>query len=725
MSIDLSNTSKFTVIDFSGGLNEFASSYKVADNELIACENITLRDSGGVKSTTGSTSYQIQGYNSEYMVTPVTNSYRYTQIDGTKKMVLYAGLNLGTGSYDTSIVWADSDDGNFDKIARIESNSGKLRFEQFRDTLIMGTTRQGLSGYNPDFTYDSASDYPNTWGLTLNPQLGNTLLDNTTDVGNGLGKLDTGVFYYYLFTVDRGAGEGGDFLGETSPIEHISSFSHTRVGIEVDFSANTTNDAIVKLTKPSDPTILTNDIQRINVYRSIPYTTAVDNWDKKNIEIHYIGSISAGSYTDATAADVLFEDDGISGDGVLAEYGKMFLPPYPEHMVYHNNRFWAANVVYYTSKTSPFSKEITAPHRVFMSHINNHGNQEPIAFFEDSWLDVDPTDGEGITGIVSYRNKILIDFKANSMWAIRGDTYKTFSLDNISYSVGCVAPETIQIVDGVIVWLSHSGVYFFDGGKPRQLKSDNIYDTLKEIPSAQKQNACAIYDVDKREYLMAHAGSDTDGYNNYVSKFDLRTGSWSKNKYLFGISSFVQKKLSSESVETFAGIGDSPAPVSLYTSVIKLNDGWITGGTGTPALEPISFSFRTKFYDGGEPYVDKNFVAVLVELSSPIDLDLHVWCDNRLNTKTDAGGGFTIQRPTGEDLVWYDSGAPTSNMVWNDSISTNDNVWPLFATSGTLVSLDDRCWGKRISLEISGSVRSQVEVASITVFYKRKKGVRK
>lgn len=730
MSVNLRNKKHFTITDFSGGLNEFASSYKVADNEIIECENISLRDSGGIKSSTGNTIYQKQTYleaGNDSITTPVTNSYRYSRIDGTKKMILYAGEYLGDGSYDTSLVWADDDAGNFSKIARIESNSGKLRFAQFRDTLLMGTNRQGVIAYDPDFVFDSSSDYPNSWLVSMDPQIhvgfgGEFMGANTAEVGNGLGKLDTGVIYYYIFTLDRGGGADGDFLGETSPIEHQNLYTHTTIGATADLTASTTNDAIVKLTKPQDGGILPDDVQRVNIYRSIPYTVALVNWDKKNIEAHFIGSMTASKYTDAATDAVLFEDDGAPHDGVLAEYGKMRKPPKPEHMVYHQGRLWLGNVNYIAYGAASFGKSMSSPHRLFMSHINNHGNQEPIGFFEDSWMDIDPTGGEGITGMISYMNKVLIVFKANSMWAIRGDTYATFSKQNLSQSVGCVSPETIQTVDGRIVWLSHSGVYYFDGGLPKPLKSDNIYNTLRAIPTAQKQNACAIYDVDRREYLLAHAGSDTGGYNKYVSKFDLRTGSWSKEKKLFGVSSFVQKKLSDESVQTFAGIGDAPTSVLLYSSVIRLNDGWITGGVAAPS-QPIDFSFRTKFYDGFEPYMDKNFEYVLIELNSPSDLTLNVWCDNRLNTKSD-DTGFTISRPTSNDLIWYDVSSPTSAMVWNDSVPTNSNVWPLFATGATLVSLNDKCWGKRISLEISGSVRSQVEIVSITVFYTPKEGVR-
>jgi hypothetical protein len=731
MSVNLKNKQRFTITDFSGGLNEFASSYKVADNELIECENISLRDSGGIKSSTGNTIYQKQTYleaGNDTISTAVTNSYRYTRTDGTKKMILYAGEYLGVGSYDTSLIWADDDAGNFDKIARIESNTGKLRFAQFRDTLLMGTSRQGVVAYDPDFTFDSASTYPNSWAVSMDPQIyvgfgGQFMGADVSEVGNGVGKLDTGAVYYYIFTLDRGGGSDGDFLGETSPIEHQSLYTHTTIGVTADLTASTTNDAVVKLTKPQDGGILTNDVQRVNIYRSIPYKVALVNWDKKNIEAHFIGSITASKYTDAATDDVLFEDEGASGDGPLAEYGKMRRPPKPEHLVYHSGRMWLANVNYVAYGSSLAGVTQTAPHRLFMSHINNHGNQEPGVFHEDLWIDIDPTSGEGITGIISYRNEVLVVFKANSTWAITGDTYGSFSVRNLSQSVGCVAPETIQVADGAIVWLSHSGVYYFDGGKPKQLKSDNIYDTIKAIPAAQRVNACGIYDVDRREYLLAHAGNDTGGYNNYVSKFDLRTGSWSKEKKIFGVSSFVQKKTSDESVQTFAGIGDNPTAVALYSSVIRLNDGWITGGV-TASLQPIDFSFRTKFYDGGFPYADKNFEYVLVELSSPEDLTLNVWCDNRLDTKINSSG-FTIKKPTGNDLIWYDVSSPTSGMVWNDSVPTNSNVWPLFATGATLVTLSDKCWGKRISLEISGSVKSRVEVVSITVFYTPREGVRR
>jgi hypothetical protein len=713
MSVSLKDTTPYTITDFSGGLNEFPSSFKIANNELVACKNISLRDSGGIKNRMGETRYALTvSEGGPAIVTAVKGMYRYTKIDGTKSIIQYAGKSIGAGNFETDHVYADDDAGLFSEIGRITTNDGWLRFAQFRDTLFYGTDRENLKAYDPDY---SASQWePNVENAVGWPFVENVLSDAYTDPTTGeviTGNLDTGGYYYYRYTFDYG---GVDFLGESSPLVFVKYDKARYQTFEADLTSPTdANEGFVAFS-PLDfyGSGLPDGVQGVNIYRSVLYASSINNYSLKEFPVHYIGSVSKELYETAGYSSVIpqFYDLG-QVPGQLAEYHKMTHPPRPRFITYHRGRMFYANVVYNESSGKLIVDDgdyLTAPHRVFFSHINNSGNQEPIVVYSDSWVDIDPTSGEGITGMISYMGELLIIFKA-------------FRVRTLSPTVGCVAPETIQVVDGRLVWLSHSGVYYYDGSIPKTLKSDNIYDTLNAIPTGLKKDACSIYDVDRREYLMAHAGDDSTGYNTFVSKLDLRSGSWSTDKYVNGISSFVQKRNSDESVTTLAGLGTLPAIVLLRSNVIKLNSGW---GEMFEVNSGNEFSFQTKFFDLDFPFMNKDFRAVLVELKSSIDLTLHVRCDSRLDTNLDSGGGFTIQKPTGSDLVWWDT-PDTANMKWNSVDGTqNANVWALIQEAGSLVALDQRCWGKRISFEIVGTPLSEVDIQSITVFYKQKEGIR-
>ena len=703
MTVNIKDFQHFTVDDFSGGLNEFASSYNVAKNELVACKNIVLRDSGAIKTRPGWTQAQTQGAGGYYIASDVKGVHRYTSTTGNRDTLLYAGTYTNNTEV-TGLIYADNDDEAFSQIGSILSKDGHLRFAQHRDTVLMCTDRDYLRAYNPDH---SAEIYP--FRIISNyPQIVRTYYELTG------GNLKGGI-YYYRYTFDYG---WGDFMVESDPTglstDIYSGGPETKRALEyhTDAAHIVGNEGYTETCKALS-TSLPPMVQKINIYRYGPITntSSLPNPYQDKGDYGYIGSISYDEYEAASVGDVLFTDSGISGDGRRMEYGKMKTPPYGRFIINHKSRIWIANASY-EGAVSGYS-----PARLYFSNINNSGLTEPMGFYEDSWFEVDPVDGYGITGIHSFRNETLIIFKANSIWAITGDSPDSFSLRNVSPEIGCIAPETIQVVDGKLVWLSNGGVYYFDGSVPRPLKTDNISKGIDGIPASRRREACAIYDVHRREYLLAHSGPGTGGYNRLVSRYDLRTDSWARDEYDRGISAFFQKKMPDERVQTFACIGDSPILSISY--VIKLNDTHQIGMAGTRT--GIPFSFQTPFYDGGHPYMDKDFRAILFDVQSNADLVLDVLVDNKYDSRKDTS--FDIKRPSTDNLIWYDSGSPSDQMKWYEE-DVNENVWAEVTESGVLVHLNTKCRGKRISLIVSGTVSSEAEIQSATIFYEPLKGVR-
>jgi len=738
MTVNLGDYKSFTVDDFSGGLNEFASPYKIADNEIVSCKNVSLRDSGAIKSALGYAYGNSQG--PTYNVYGVKGAHRYTSSDGTRNVILY-GSDSNEGS---SGLYVSNADSQFDKVGEILSDDGYCRFAQYRDTIFASTLGGPVEMYDGETYSGKFSEIfiQNVWTryYSLIPETGeqvftrpDSLLEVSTEDGDG--NIDEGV-YYYRFTVDYG---GKDFVGESSPI--VMSSSHYQLDalpVYTEYMEDTitidgaTADDDVVFKKPTNAFPLQYDVQRINIYKSIPLTSAIAHSNKKRVEVFFVGSISRSKYTSASEGDTLFVDGGVV-PGPLAEYGKMVIPPRARFITYHKSGMWSANVSYETGTTdgrlageNPIPDIIKKPHSVMFSDVNNHGNSEPMVYRPDFSIEVDPTDGEGITGMRSYRNSLLIVFKANSTWAITGDSASNFSLRNIDPTIGCVAPETIDVVDGRLVWLSNAGMYYFDGSRVLPFMTDNIRKSLDAIPAKSKPRAAGIYDVGRREYLLAHAGSSnySGSKNHLISRISMRNNSWAQEEREFATNMFIQQKMPDEAVKTLAcsdyTLGNSitnPAMISLDKTFTTI-DG-----------SAISFSFQTKFFDGNSPHMNKNFKAVLFELQTPVDLTLDVVCDNRMDTRLDDGGSFTITKPVTNDMIWADDGvapftpARSDQQKWYED-GVNTNIWAEEQESGVLVLLDDRCWGKRISLIVSGSVRSQVEIQSLTVFYLPVKGVR-
>jgi hypothetical protein len=140
---------------------------------------------------------------------------------------------------------------------------------------------------------------------------------------------------------------------------------------------------------------------------------------------------------------------------------------------------------------------------------------------------------------------------------------------------------------------------------------------------------------------------------------------------------------------------------------------------------PIDFSMQTGFLDCGLPHVTKNFIAALVEFSSPATLDIDFKVDNRYDSDDDSS--WDPSKLSQDNLFqWYDgTSSPTpDNMKWNDASDTYETYWGGVNDTASLVYLNDKAWGRRISLTISGSVTNEAEILSITIFYVPQKGVR-
>jgi hypothetical protein len=493
---------------------------------------------------------------------------------------------------------------------------------------------------------------------------------------------------------------------------------------------------------------LPSNIARINFYRSNKLQSQPKEKFTTKREYFYVGSVSNEAYTNASDLSVIFEDSGLA-PGYLLQYNKMEIPPRARFIKNHKGRMWLAYTSYAEGNTEAWANASagaddynTYPHRVFVSSVGGGGNFEPGVFYTDQFIDIDPK-GSGITGIWSYQNQIMVVFKANSMWAIMGDdphpVTGNLRVRNISNTVGCIAPESICEVEGRLVFLSNSGVYYWDGGsKPAPLKTDNIVDTVQGISDSKKKEVVSVYDRKQRELLMAYSDSETGGYNRKIAKFDIRTSAWSIDEYSIGMGAFINIDEPDEGSKVYTGFDDGAGNRFVYGSIGQLNFGSSSRylfNTSTSEWEgnDIQFEFQTKFYDAGFPFMDKRFMAVVIDLKTTEELTLHVLCDNRLDTRSD-DSGFTISLPAQDALIWAGttgSGEPVGRRwyraaaddILNNQLQ-NDNRWAKIGQGTSLIYLDDRCWGKRISLIISGAVQESINIDSITVFYKPLEGVR-
>jgi len=722
LTVDLRGKQQWTVKDFSGGLNEHASSYQVANNELVAVNNMTLRDSGAIKTRLGEEKYFSQGVTVDTIANlPVRGAHRYQPgSGGTKKILFYSGTGVGTPLVETTgkLFELDIDDDITKiptKIDSILSNDEYLRFAQYKNTLMYSTDREG------------PKTYQNTGSASVRISSSSRIeIFAFNELATATGGLEAGDAWRYRYTFDRmhGTGSFSDLLSESDLVggEQVISGVLRKYYAENWVTLASTGSIQLKKFGISLP----SDVVAINVYRSATPkpkpspSTGVENFDDEP-NMFYLGSISRTDYNAANDGDVVFEDDGTIPPGRQIREGILEKPPAARFLEFHKNRMFYAYVDYNVFDGSAGGLQVTSQHRLMWSQFGARGT-EIEAVLPISWIDVDPRDGEGITGLKSFNNELLYIFKANSIWVLLGgntqitENVPDFHFRNVTHSVGCIAPETITEVEGVLTFLSHSGIYAMNGvNEPRPLKTRNINKKLQAIPNTKKYQAASGFHSSERELWVAHTHQDAGGvYNKLVSKFSLDNSSWTRAEQKFPVSGFLELKSLNEQPIFLGTIEDVATNLLTEPSILKMDSSFTESQDLAGTTDPIPFSFQTKFFDLDRPYMDKNFIAILFTLKAQTDLTLDVLCDNRLDTRTDAGGSFTIQVAS----------PLTGDLVWNVG-NWNEKNWGGVDERTRLVKLDDRCWGKRISLIPSGTSDTEsVEIQQITFFYVPKPGVR-
>ena len=183
---------------------------------------------------------------------------------------------------------------------------------------------------------------------------------------------------------------------------------------------------------------------------------------------------------------------------------------------YNNYLFWANVVV-----GSTYYKT-----RIYWSNLEN-----PYSVAGDSWIEVGYRDGQEITGIRVLADRLVI-YKERSIYNLyyTGDTDVPFILPGggkMIGPVGCIAPFSIQDIDGGHIFLAPDGIYTNDGTNIQKI-SYRISNTLDGFNTTYLINSVScLYKVKNKYMLSFHSESsntaDTivvwDWYNNAFSVY--------------------------------------------------------------------------------------------------------------------------------------------------------------------------------------------------------------
>lgn len=161
--------------------------------------------------------------------------------------------------------------------------------------------------------------------------------------------------------------------------------------------------------------------------------------------------------------------------------------PICEKVEFGDERFWCANIPSESASRVRVSSFGSYNYFTVPSNVSQVGDAPNV-------FDFDKDDGEGITC-----------FKVTPFGKFWGKRHKTGFLkgyDNLTFykklldpNIGCVDDRSVQMVDGLLVWLAVDGIYGYNGTGQPQLLSRDIEPLVRRVRQINSQVAQWVVDI--------------------------------------------------------------------------------------------------------------------------------------------------------------------------------------------------------------------------------------
>jgi hypothetical protein len=727
---------RYDVPSFSTGLNKAIGSYYVRDSDIVEAKNVEINLGGAINPRLGMMRYDdassVYFSGNQY----IRNGHRYSRSDGNAEIIVNSKV-LPPAT--TNNLFADNGTGLFATVstpsALATSDDDKFRFEQWKDTLYIASENTVLMSYNRGGFGSTTGNMRNADIAGLMSTTSNTMFSITSDT-SGDAFFSSFKNYSYRFTVERY--HGNEFVGESLPLYDIRVDSNgaNRSNFQSLNELVTVQDPIELRKHPSYNPALTvsdffTDAKFINIYRSIPLEDDPGS-EKMDAFYYFLDQLDTADFTGASGGDVLFYDDGsvpVDASKPLI-YSRLSRPPQAKFISNHKSRLWFANITGgdYTDGNSKFNPFFLVtlddtPSRIYFSEL-----LQPESVRLTSFFDVGGSDGEGVSALHSFENKLLIAFKPNSMWGVFGADSENIpgvpdiQISAIDTSVGCIAPESVSYGESGIIFLSNKGVYFYDGTRPVPLRSELIDPILDNITAARKKFAVGQYSQN-RKYILSITDNTVDSNENKVAlEFDFRTKTWTRktfgNSTVYGVNGYLEAKRGDEAGKVYAILHTIDSAVGAVQTLGDVQ-------YDIDPNEGVSWSFKTKHFDCGDPDAIKHFRTIIVRLKSSstvtINYDIDDGCTTGTLSLTPIGcGGATATAHTWDEtgLNWLASAGQDTTHVWGGSgggggSGAQQNYVINVATAAT-----PNPKGRRIQFEFTGTATTQgQEFQGLTILW--------
>lgn len=439
----------YRIKQFTGGRNTVASDYDLDPSQSANDLNIDLRKPGSIRKRNGYRRF----IPVELGVDPITGLYRYYKRNGDRHILALCGSVLWQGEGDAPVMHQIKDDftaGTF------------LTFATMQDWCYMANYSDACQRYDGTTIRAVGLDAP------ANPESGTTYFQE--DLGGATGRITGGAVVYAI-------------IADYGPL----GLSNMAVGYTLGGVLTETTVAGRSYRIHAAQSLLPTGAVRLKLYRSLsgaapPDSGTVITWPDDAFEyvlnqvpMYFVGDMDG---TDTYSGVDTYYYDMAEGDAeLLSQYGgDTYDVPKARYLAEHNNRLWYGHV-YLDGETNPGPE---FPSRIYWSDLYQ---PDRVTGF----VDVQPEDGDAITGIVSLQNNLVV-FKNNRTYLVLGFSERDFQVRLVNGNVGCIAPRSIAIMDNRVYFLATDGVWAFDGAGFERV-SDMIREDIVNLPQAGRNFA--------------------------------------------------------------------------------------------------------------------------------------------------------------------------------------------------------------------------------------------
>ena len=309
-----------------------------------------------------------------------------------------------------------------------------------------------------------------------------------------------------------------------------------------------------------------------------------------------------------------------------------------------NNRLYVANIKQANGDTFP--------DRVVQTPINFTGVPQYDTFpIESGILDIAANDGDAVTALEGYGDRILV-FKKKNVYVLNvanGGGYVETKFANM----GVHSPHQVTATKYGIVWINSSGCYLYQEGQPINLLGDKLGTEGRLITPGMKWNVAedkfpAIAYLPRIDKLLISIGL-ADGYSNDAWIYSFPKKSWSFGAGVIG--SYIHER--SNFVVDDHGDAYFAQNTGGTLDIYKWSD---------QAQSHNEFSILFRDFDAGQPNIRKKFYKAYIQF--------------RCSDETNVVATYGVNGNYGNKLTFDDTqaGLKSSGNGELEASSTQDNL---------------------------------------------------